>query len=167
MIRRSLLPLLAAAALLAGCDGKRAASVPLPREITADSVAEFCGMSLQEHPGPKAQLFVKGRAAPYWFGSVRDMFAFTLMPEEPKDVVAIYVSDMGRVRNWNHPEPGSWIEARKAWFVIGSRLRGGMDAAEAVPFGDRGQAEAFIGRNGGRLVRYAQMPRDYILPYNG
>jgi copper chaperone NosL len=85
-----------------------------------------------------------------------------MLPEEPKDVAVIYVTDMGKVRNWDRPEPGAWIEAKKAHVVIGSRRHGGMDEAEAVPFSDRVQANAFAARNNGRVVDYAGVPRDYI-----
>jgi copper chaperone NosL len=50
-------------------------------------------MTLGEHPGPKGQIFVRDRAEPYWFATVRETVAFTLLPEMPKGIVAIYVSD--------------------------------------------------------------------------
>ncbi len=160
---------LAAAALLlcvAGCS-RDDASMPAPQEITDAAVAEFCGMSLDEHPGPKAQIFLAGMSSPHWFASVHDAFAYTMLQDEPKDIVAIYVTDMGRVKHWDHPEPGTWIDGRKAVFVIGSRRRGGMDENEAVPFADRAAADAFIARYGGRPVEFAAMPRSYILAEGG
>ena len=93
-------------------------------------------MAVTEHPGPKGQLFLRGQDKPLWFASVRDTFAFTMLPEMPKNIAAIYVNDMGRVRNWARPEPATWVEARSAVYVIGSRHRTGMDTDEAVPFGD-------------------------------
>lgn len=156
------LVLLTALAASACDDG--ASKMPAAQEPPSSAVAEFCGLSMQEHAGPKAQLFVTGRATPYWFASVHDMFAFTLMPEEPRAIVAIYVNDMGRVHDWDHPEAGTWIDAHKAVFVIGSDRRGGMQEAEAVPFGDRAAAQAFVAANGGRTVGFAAMPTEYILP---
>ncbi len=148
---------------LAAC-GKGAASVPPPAEITSEAVAEFCGMSLGEHAGPKAQIFLQGEAKPHWFASVHDAFAYTMLLERPNVVAAIYVNDMGRAKNWDQPEAGSWVEARKAVFVIESRRRGGMDEDEAIPFSDRAAAAAFSSRYGGRLVSFDDMPRSYILP---
>ena len=107
MIRLRHLVLLAGL-LVAACHDD-AAKPPVAQEPPRDAVAEFCGMSMREHPGPKAQIFVQGRVAPYWFASVHDMFAFTLMPEEPRAITAIYVNDMGRARDWEHPEPGTWM----------------------------------------------------------
>ena len=149
---------------ISGCGKKEANSVPPPRQITADSVAQFCNMAVIEHPGPKGQIFVKGRAEPFWFASVRDTFAFTMLPEEPKDVTAIYVSDMAKTKDWSNPAPTDWVEARAAVFVIESRKRSGMGEAEAVPFSDADAAKSFIAENGGRMVRFDDMPKAYILP---
>lgn len=161
MKRRSVL---LALVLLAACRrDKDAAALPPPREVTDASVAQFCGMSLSEHAGPKAQMFVRGLPDPYWFATVRDAFAFALLPEMPKAITAIYVNDMARAKNWDQPEPGMWVEAHQAWFVIASRRRSGMDTDEAIPFGDDGAARRFAEANGGRVVRFADMPPDYVL----
>jgi copper chaperone NosL len=150
--------------LLAACKpGDPAAKAPRPREVTDASVAQFCGMTLTEHAGPKGQIFVRGLPDPYWFATVRDTFAFTMLQETPKAISAIYVSDMARAKNWDQPEPGMWVEAHQAYFVIGSRRRSGMDSEEAIPFSDAAAARAFTDANGGRVVGFADMPRDYIL----
>lgn len=159
---RAFIPLLLLLALPACGKNEQASAPPPPKEISADSIAEFCNMALSEHSGPKGQIFVKSRAEPYWFASVRDTFAFVMLPEEPKDIAAIYVSDMGRAKNWDQPE--IWTDARKAVFVIASRKRGGMGADEAVSFSDEAAARAFIAENGGRMVHFDDMPKDYILP---
>jgi copper chaperone NosL len=168
MIAPFYLRALAAALLvsvLAACGEKKPAEAPPPpAEVSDSSIAEFCHMALFEHPGPKGQIFVKSRPEPFWFASVRDTFAFTMLPEEPKDIAAVYVNDMGKVKNWDSPEPGTWIDAHKAFFVIESRKRGGMGEAEAIPFSDEAAAAAFVAENGGRVVRFDGMPRDYILP---
>jgi copper chaperone NosL len=163
--QRCLLVMLMTIALTA-C-GKGTASIPAPAEITSEAVAEFCGMSLAEHPGPKAQIFLRGEARPHWFASVHDAFAYMMLLEQPGQVAAVYVSDMGKTKNWEQPEAGSWVEARKAVFVIESQRRGGMDENEAVPFSDRAAAVAFSSLYGGRLTSFADMPRSYILPGTG
>ncbi len=160
--QRCLLMMLTTMALTA-C-GQSTASVPAPAEITSDAVAEFCGMSLTEHSGPKAQIFLQGEARPHWFASVHDAFAYMMLLEQPGQVAVVYVSDMGKAKNWEQPEAGSWVEGRKAVFVIESQRRGGMDENEAVPFSDRAAAVVFSSRYGGRLIGFADMPRSYILP---
>jgi copper chaperone NosL len=131
--------------------------------MTRDVIGHYCGMNLLEHPGPKGQIIVGSLIEPVWFSSARDTIAFTMLPDEPKDIQAIYVSDMGRATSWDKPGTDNWIEARKALFVIGSRLKGGMGSEEAVPFSDRAAAEKFASQHGGRIVSFAEVPRDYVL----
>lgn len=160
--------LLAAVALLvafvlAGCDEKVAEAPPAAHELTAEAVGHYCGMNLVEHEGPKGQILLAGRSDPVWFSSARDAFSFTMLPEEAKDIRAIYVSDMAKAPSWSDPGAGNWIDARKAFFVIDSDKRGGMGAPETVPFSTRQAAEAFAGEHGGRVVSFDEVPRDYVL----
>lgn len=149
--------------VLLGCEDKQVAQAPPPHKMTAEVIGHYCGMNVLEHPGPKGQIFVASLIEPVWFSSARDTIAFTVLPEEPKDILAIYVSDMGRAPNWDKPGADNWIEARKALFVIGSRAKGGMGGNEAVPFSDRAAAEKFVAENGGRIVPFSQVPREYVL----
>jgi copper chaperone NosL len=155
---------LLAVTAVSGC-GERpsSADAPPPREVTDASIGRYCGMALNEHPGPKGQVYVRGMSDPFWFSSVHDAVAFTMLPEEPKDIAAIYVNDMARAKNWDQPEPGTWIDAKKALFVIGSNLKGGMGSDEAIPFSDRSAADEFAARNGGRVVAFGDIPRSYVL----
>lgn len=158
--RRTLL--LAGLIPLVACRKERTAALPAPRPLTADAVAEFCGMDVLEHPGPKGQIFTRSRPDPYWFGSVRDAVAFTLLPEMPKDIIVVWVSDMAKARSWDRPD--AWVAAKEATFVIGSRRRSGMETDEAVPFSDAEAARRFAADQGGRLVRLDQIPQSYIIP---
>ena len=81
----------------------------------------------------------------------------------PKTITAFYVNDMGRATHWDQPEAGTWIEAKRAAFVIGSRRKSGMNTDEAVPFGSAAAAGAFAEVEGGRVVRLADIPVDYVL----
>lgn len=154
----------AAAVLLAGCE-RAAAPVapPAPVEVTGDAVGHYCGMRLVDHEGPKGQILLTGKKEPVWFSSVRDTLAFMRLPEEPRDIVAVYVNDMGRARQWEQPEPGNWVDARRAWFVIDSDMRGGMGAPEAVPFSSEAAAQSFKAAHHGRAVRLADIPDAYVL----
>lgn len=171
MKRRNLLGGLLGAALaaamastLTGCERAQPPAVaPPPQEVQAESTGHYCGMLLVDHEGPKGQIHLASRAAPVWFSSVRDAIAFTRLPDEPRDITAIYVNDMARAKNWEQPEPGTWVDARQAWFVIGSERRGGMGAPEAVPFSDHAAAEAFRARYQGRVVRLADIPDAYVI----
>ena len=153
-----------AALLLAACTSEEGTgAAPVALEVTDEAVGYYCGMLLKDHEGPKGQIHLASRKEPVWFSSARDTLAFTRLPEEPDDITAIYVNDMGRATNWASPEPGAWIEARQAWFVIESRQQGGMGGPEAIPFGDEAKARAFAAENGGRVVRFGEVPEAYVL----
>jgi copper chaperone NosL len=163
MRRAALSGMLLAALALAGCNDKKTAEAPPPHELTASAIGNYCGMNVLEHPGPKGQIILASRIEPVWFSSARDAFSFTMLPEEPKDIRAIYVSDMARAPSWEQPGANNWVDARQALFVVGSRVKGGMGADEAVPFSNREAADKFAEENGGRVMRFAEVPRDYVL----
>jgi copper chaperone NosL len=164
MIGLRVLGALVATIFLAGCNQEADNSIaPPPAALNSDAMGVFCGMNLLEHPGPKGQIITAGRIDPFWFSSVRDTVAFTLMPDQPRDIRAIYVSDMARAPSWQDPGATNWVDARKAFFAIESRKQGGMGAAEAVPFGNREAADGFVAANGGRVVTLTQIPRAYVL----
>jgi copper chaperone NosL len=153
--------LFVAAALVAACN--RSASLPPPSEVHAEATGYYCGMPLINHEGPKGQVHLASRKDPLWFSSVRDTVAFMRQPQEPRDITAVYVSDMARAKHWEQPEAGAWVEPRKAWFVIDSDMRGGMGAPEVVPFSDWALAESFTATHRGRVVRLGDIPDAYVL----
>lgn len=146
---------------LFACDKPSETSMPAPEKLTRQASGYYCLMTVVDHQGPKGQIFLTDREQPLWFTSVRDTISFTHSPEEPKNISAIYVNDMGNA-NWNDPGRENWIDARKAWYVIGSKRTGGMGAPEAVPFSAKQQAEDFIRNYGGRVVDYNSIPTSYI-----
>jgi len=112
--RSMILALFALFALtLAACDDDAENVKPRAQEVTGEAIGYYCNMVVAEHMGPKGQIHLKDGSAPLWFSSARDAIAFTMLPEEPKQITAIYVNDMTGA-NWDSPEPGSWIEARSA-----------------------------------------------------
>src|SRR5581483_3813543 len=93
-----------------GACQKEAARLPLPQKMTAEAIGHYCGMNLFEHPGPKGQIFAASLIEPVWFSSVRDTIACTMLPDEPKDIQAISVSDMGKAPSWDKPGADNWVE---------------------------------------------------------
>lgn len=162
---RSLLsaPLLVALALLAGCSQQEEVAMPDPFTLDAQAIGRYCGMNVLEHEGPKGQIILTRIPEPIWFSSARDAIAFTLLPDEPKNIAAIYVSDMAVAASWEQPGADNWIDARTAFFVLGSGQRGGMGTAETVPFSTEAAARAFADAHGGEVVRFADIPLDYVL----
>ncbi|PWS35909.1 copper resistance protein CopZ [Falsiroseomonas bella] len=166
MKRRDVVPLAALLALasLAGCDDEQAAAAPPPpAALTGDAVGHFCGMTLVEHAGPKGQALLRGEAQPVWFSSARDTIAYTRLAESPRNIAALYVSDMAKAESWDDPGATNWVDAHRAFFVLGSDRRGGMGAEEAVPFSERSAAERFAAEHGGRVLTFDEVPRDWAL----
>ena len=153
---------LLAAFLLAGCGED--VPIPEPEALTREAIGEYCNMIVADHPGPKAQVFEKGRKKPVWFSSVRDALAYLALFGEAQRPLAVYVHDMGRATRYEKPpDDGIWVQAKDAVYVIGSRKRGGMGARETVPFASRARAKAFAAKHGGKVVAYSDIPRDYII----
>ncbi|MBE9540344.1 MAG: nitrous oxide reductase accessory protein NosL [Proteobacteria bacterium] len=151
-----------AAVSLVSCGQSDKAAMPAAQELTRDAIGYYCMMTVVEHQGPKGQIILTDKEDPLWFTSVRDTMAFTILPGEPKNIAAIYVTDIGKA-NWDNPEPSTWIDARQAWFVVGSDVSGGMGAPELVPFGEKAEALAFIQEHGGEIFEYADIPREMFL----
>ena len=141
---------------LPGCAKEEAAATPQPLAMPADATGHYCGMLLAEHTGPKGQILLQSGERAVWFTSVRDTFTFLVLPEEPKDIAAIYVSDMAKAPSWDKPGEENWIAAGGAFYVIESDQVGGMGAAEAIPFGDEAAARSFVAQHGGRVVPFEE-----------
>lgn len=149
--------------LLAACKEEVAQSTS-PQDMTPETLGHYCQMNILEHPGPKAQVFLEGNAAPLFFSQVRDAIAYMRGPEQVAPILAVYVNDMGKAgATWDRPGDGNWIVADKAFYVLGSARAGGMGAPEAVPFSSRERAEDFVRAEGGRVLTLADITDDRVL----
>jgi len=133
--------------------------------LTEEAVGHYCQMDLLEHEGPKAQAHLAGLpGAPLFFSQVRDVVAYTRMPEQSHEILAIWVNDMGAPgATWDTPGPTNWIAAEDAIYVVGGRVMGGMGASELVPFSDPAKAASFAEVNGGQVMRLAEIPDTAVL----
>ncbi|WP_299364718.1 nitrous oxide reductase accessory protein NosL [uncultured Paracoccus sp.] len=147
---------------LGACREEQVATVP-PVSLTADAVGRYCGMNLVEHKGPKGQVILAEGLDPFWFSSARDTVAFSMMPEEPKDYAALYVSDMGRAQSWDDPGADNWVDATQAFYVVESSAQGGMGGQELVPFSTTEAAEAFAADKGGTVLAFADLTFEQVL----
>lgn len=152
--------------LMAACGGGGPSGPPpAPQALTDEAIGHYCGMNLTEHTGPKGQILLRDQDTAVWFSTIREVFAYTLLPEEPKTITAIYVQDMGQADSHGNPPAHAWIDARSAHFLIDSSAIGGMGAPDALPFADLKNAEAYAQNHGGRIVSFQDMPEDYVLRY--
>ena len=158
----AVMAILPALTFLSGCNFEQANALPDPEELTEEATGHYCQMIIANHAGPKAQIFVSGQEKPFWFPSVRDAFAFIMLPGEAKNVRAFYVNDMGVAQNWDHPETDTWTDALKAVFVIDSLKKGGMNLNEVVPFSTREAAQEFTLAHKGRVVTFDEVSVEYV-----
>jgi copper chaperone NosL len=147
-------------AVLAACSGGEQQTAAVPREPGSEATGYYCGMTLKEHQGPKGQILLKTTDAPLWFSSVRD--AMTYVEQDltsERDLAGFWVNDMAQGA-WEAPAPGSWIDARTAWYVVGSKKTAAMGGSEAVPFKERTAAEAFARDYNGHVSDYLAARRE-------
>lgn len=149
--------------LLSACDPTSETERPQPIAMTEEALGHFCQMVVLEHPGPKAQIHLAGQSAPLFFSQVRDGIAYYKSPERDFEIVAFYVSDMGRAENWLKPGIENWLDAEAAHFVVGANVRGGMGAPELVPFGTEAAALGFADEKGGQVLSLADIPENAVL----
>jgi copper chaperone NosL len=148
---------------LAACLNDTVSETPPPARLTMDATGYYCNMTVMDHAGSKGHVILNKDEEVFWFSSVRDTIAFTRLPGEPRDIAVIYVSDMSDVDDWSTPNLDVWIEAEKAFFVIGSSMMGGMGAPEPVPFSKQTAAESFVAEFGGMIVDLGSIPDHVVL----
>lgn len=161
--RRTLLRFAGLAALsfaggLSGCDsgGGQARG---PAEIGPGSACHLDGMLLAEYPGPKGQILVTGLAEPMFFCDTMELFNIVLAGEQVLRIEAIYVQDMGQA-GWEEPR-GHWFDARKGWYVIGSKRHGSMGPTIAS-FAQETDAQRHAADYGGKVLKYGQITREMV-----
>ncbi|MCL6416658.1 nitrous oxide reductase accessory protein NosL [Aestuariirhabdus sp. Z084] len=146
---------------LTGC-GETDSERMVQQAVAIESADEchLCGMLITNFVGPKGELTQQGARQVKKFCSTRDLFAYALDPEHRASIESIWVHNMARVP-WEFPDDEQFINARDAWFVINSRLKGAMGPALAS-FAEESDARAFIGINGGELIRFDQVTMDTL-----
>jgi len=115
-------------------------------------------MFVAPYPEWVAQIVFEDGSTAFFDGS-KDLFRYLLARDrylpDKRDVrpTAIYVTEYYELRP---------IEARKAYFVIGSDVRGPM-GNELVPLASRQAAEEFERDHGGaRIVRFEEVTREML-----
>lgn len=148
--------LLLVAGLLAAC-GKTDDTSAGPKDIAKETACALDGMFLADYPGPKAQILYDGAPEPEFFCDTMEMFSLYLKPEQARKVKGIYVQDLDKTP-WDAPK-GAWIDARGAFYVVGSKKRGAM--GPTIPsFGSRDGAQKFADANGGKVYPFAEVTAD-------
>jgi copper chaperone NosL len=130
-----------------------------PIDIASGTSCALDGMLLGDYPGPKAQIHYAGQEAPDFFCDIVEMFNVYLEPEQVRDVRALFVQDMSRAE-WDRPR-GHWIDARSAFFVVGSRRHGSMGPTIAS-FAAEADARSFAAEYGGDVLPFTGVTADKV-----
>lgn len=130
-----------------------------PVEVAADTACSLDGMLLADFPGPKAQIHYE-QGKPDFFCDTVEMFSLYLRPEQQKRVKAVFVQDMGAT-DWMSPQ-GHWIDAKSAFYVQGSKLKGSMGPTLAS-FAQEAAARTFAAKNGGTVMAFAAIKPEMVV----
>ncbi|WP_286264792.1 nitrous oxide reductase accessory protein NosL [Thalassotalea atypica] len=120
----------------------------------------LCGMIIEGFAGPKGAVTHKTENTPRKFCSTRDMFAYYLDPEHKRNVKQLLVHDMSQVP-WDMPDDELYIDAKSAWFVVGSNQSGAMGSTLAS-FAEKKVADAFASKYGGNVYSFDGITTDLI-----
>lgn len=150
-----------AALTLAGCQRTdlKASREDAPLDPDAQAGCSLDGMLLADFPGPKGQIHYANDTQVHWFCDTVELLSTLLAPEQVRTVRGAYVQDMAKA-DWDHPL-GSWIDARQAWFVLGSKRHGSMGPT-AASFAQEAGALAFAKQYGGTPHRYADIKPEMV-----
>jgi len=108
-----------------------------------------CGMVITDFPGPKGAAVAADGVKK--FCSPAEMLGWWLQPENHRADVKLFVHDMGR-SHWDSPDDAHLIDARSAYFVVGSGLKGAMGVVLAS-FAEAQAAQKLATETGGQVLR--------------
>lgn len=149
--------------LLQGCNNEHESTAMVQQAVAIESSDEchLCGMIISNFDGPKGQLYARGINGNMKFCSTRDMFAFILDPENQHNIQQAFVHDMA-VTPWGKPDDEIYIDAKKAFYVIGHGKKGAMGPTLAS-FSKQVDAQAFANAEGGRELSFDQITLDVLM----
>ena len=153
-----LLLLLAGFFALAGCSEPTTQSTiekPAAVHMEGGDECHVCGMAITGFPGPKGEVITEKQQQVHKFCSTKDMFSWVLQPENIKRDHTLYVHDMAQ-SEWDSPVDTALIDAREAFYVIGSERKGAMGPTLAS-FADSSVADDFAAGFGGHVKAFADI----------
>jgi nitrous oxide reductase accessory protein NosL len=119
-----------------------------------------CGMFVSKYPRWAAMMEVNGHK--HYFDGVKDMMKYYIFdgdfPYDRNKINHMEVTDFYTLKA---------IPAKKAWFVIGSKMLGPM-GHELIPFESREAARNFVNDHGGdRILRFRDITAKMVMGLDG
>lgn len=157
MKRRLLLQLFAAIPLAAAA-GPPAALPPIELPSPGENATcPVCGMFVARYPAWVATVLYRDGHA-HHFDGAKDLFKYLFdLPRYAPDRSAAAIAAIGVTEYYNLDR----IDARRAWFVIGSDVLGPM-GHELVPLASEADAEAFVADHGGQVIRFEAVDAELL-----
>lgn len=147
------------ALILAACGEQEQTAVNLdPVAFHESDECHVCGMIIADFPGPKGQAMERNEVKK--FCSTAEMLSWWLQPENRILDARLYVHDMGQSQ-WDQPDDGHLIDAREAWYVSGTPLKGAMGASLAS-FADKEAAEALAAEHNGTVLHFDEIDQEFL-----
>ena len=131
--------------------------------IETGDECHVCGMLITNFDGPKGEAFRKEQGDNVFkFCSTRDMFSYYLDPENTRNVSQMFVHDMSKMP-WGKDSINDkhFIDAKAAWYVIGSEKTGAMGKTLAS-FSLESDAQAFAKEFGGKAISFKEVNQDSL-----
>ena len=147
------------------CSDNAAQQAVIHKAVAMESGDEchLCGMLITHFDGPKGEIFRKEQGGKVFkFCSTRDMFSYYLDPENTRNVSQILVHDMSKMP-WGSDsiDDKYFIDAKQAWFVIGSEKTGAIGKTLAS-FSLQTDAQAFAKEFGGKVLSFKDINQDSL-----
>jgi len=137
--------------LLGACDKPAQASYnDRPTAFHPSDECHVCGMIIDGFPGPKGE--VVEHSGIKKFCSTAEMIGWWLQPENHHGDASLYVHDMSH-SPWNSPDDTQLIDAKEAFYVVGTQLKGAMGVVLAS-FSSQQAADKLAAEQGGRVLRF-------------
>ena len=121
-------------------------------------------MLITRFDGPKGEVFRKEQGDKVFkFCSTLDMFSYYLDPENKRNVAQMLVHDMSKMP-WGSEgiDDKYFIDAKTAWYVVGSEKTGAMGATLAS-FSQESDAKAFAKEFGGQVISFSEISLDTLM----
>tara|TARA_B110000467_G_C18281091_1_gene458629 strand:- start:674 stop:1189 length:516 start_codon:yes stop_codon:yes gene_type:complete len=151
--------------LVSACSDKESQQQMIHKAVAMESSDEchLCGMLITHFDGPKGEVFRKELGDKVIkFCSTRDMFSYYLDPENTRNVSQMLVHDMSKMP-WGSDSINDkyFIDAKEAWYVVGSEKTGAMGKTLAS-FSLQGDAAAFAKKFGGKALAFKAINQDSL-----
>lgn len=151
-----------AAITLTACSGneEQTTAKPAPAHFESGDECHVCGMVIGNFPGPKGEAITEKEQHVRKFCSTKDMFAWMLQPENVNRDHTLYVHDMAQTE-WESPDDTALIDARDAFYVVGSDRTGAMGPTLAS-FATEDAAHGFMMEHGGEVLKYSEITMEHL-----